>query len=269
MTASGHTHPAHPNAGPSPWPHSGPGPLSSYAPPSLNSHDTNWPSHAIPTRPRHPRRSDSFDSPTVASSSSPSISASTYTTPLRPHPHPYAFTPSLSNATLPPSSPDQTTSSSPYTSPGDFGIPGSKSLVSGRSRSRRRRVSFRIDDDLLHDHEGERHSLPPPRFEDHDDDIEELTSPSKHARAASSNLGRSASVRRESSFAPASKGKAKEIPTVPSRDESESEQEESPSRQAHSGGKVGRRFERGQTPGPPTIITPAARSRSILKHKRS
>jgi hypothetical protein len=276
MTASGH---AHPNAGQPPWPQSSPGPSSSsYAPLHFNAHNTNWASYTTPTHPRHRQPSDVFDSPPIASSSA-SISASTYTTPVHPHPYPYAFTPSLSNGTLPPSSPDQTiTSSSPHTSPGDFEITRSKSLVRGRSKSRGRRVSFRIDDDRSHglnDRERDQGHGLPLRFESQDDDVDELgpSSPSKHAPATSSNRSRSKSARRESSSGsvvrtspmPRSKGKGKAVALETTGDATV--YEKWPSR-AHSRHRVGRRFERGQTPGPPSIVPAPSRSQSILRHEK-
>lgn len=198
-------------------------------------------------------------------------SVSAYSTPVHhPHPYPYAFTPSLSNATLPPSSPDRATSSSVHTSPDDVEITRSQSFVRGRSKSRGRRVSFRIDDDRPHGlnerERGQGYALPLRFEEDHEDDADEL------GLSSSPNRDRSTITRRESSSrsgirrspTPRNKGNAK--PTL-FMDASwdESEPDESPTR-ARSKQQVGRLYERGQTPGPPSI-TPTSRSRSILRRK--
>jgi hypothetical protein len=258
MNASGH---AHPNVAHPPWPlppTAGPGlPSSSYVPPT--SHNSDWPLYSTPSYRRHRRRSDAFDSSPIASSS-----ASAFTTPVHQHPHPYTFNPSMSNATLPPSSPDQP--SSPPSSPSQ-----NYPSVRERSKSRGRRVSFRIDDDRPHGLSDRERSL---RFDNHDNRIQDdidppaSSSPSKYAQAASSKRGRSKSIRRELSIESAvktsppqmrSKGKSKAV----IMDDAESD--ESPSRA--SAKTRSRRFERGQTPGPPSA-TPASRSRSILRHEK-
>jgi hypothetical protein len=276
MTASGHAAHPHPNTGHPSWPQShaatGPGPSpSSYGPPpQFNSYSVGWTPSNTPTHLRHRQRTDAFDSSPIASPSSASTSVSAYTTPVHPHPYPYTFTPSLSNATLPPSSPDRATSVSPHISPGDVEITRSQSLVRGRSKSRGRRVSFRIDDDRPHGlnerERGHGHALPLRFEEDQEDDADEL------GLSGSPNRDRSKITRRESSSGsgirrsptPRNKGKAKATPVMnATRDESEPD--ESPTR-ARSKQQVGRRYERGQTPGPPSI-TPASRSRSILRRQ--
>lgn len=121
-------------------------------------------------------------------------------------------------------------------------------------------MSFRIDDDRPHglsDFDREQGHFLALRFdEDHDDDVEELRHSSPSKQTASPSKG---------------KGKAKAAVTDPGRDPgedgSESERRDSPSR-THSSQRVGRRFERGQTPGPPLIVRASSRSRSIWRHEK-
>jgi hypothetical protein len=260
MTASGHTTQPHLNVGqPSA---AGPGFSSSYGALTFNPYDSEY---ITPTHPRHRQPSNVLDSSPFASSSVSTL-ASAHTTPIHLHPYPYTFTPSLSTTTLPPSSPNQVTSSSPHTSPDEIKTSRSMSLGKGRSKSRGRRVSFRIDDDRPHglneQERGQADNLPL-RFEDHDDDVIErvLSSPSNHAP---SNRGRSRSARQESSSR--SKGTAKGAVMDISGDESDPN--ESPSR-ADSRQRPGLRYERAQTPGPPSIAPVVSRSRSILRHRKT
>lgn len=263
MSASGH---AHSNVGQPPWPQpptAGPGPSSaSYVPPAFDSHNSDWLLYNTPHH-RHRRRSDAFDSSPIASSS-----ASAYTTPIHQHPHPYTFNPSLSNATLPPSSPDQA-SSQPSSPSRNF------SSVRERSKSRGRRVSFRIDDDRPHGLSDRERSL---QFDNHDSLAQDVNDPptssplSKYAQATSLKRGRSKSIRRELSSEPAvktsprqthSKGKHKAVIMDTAREDAEPD--ESPSRA--SAKTRSKRFERAQTPGPPSVTT-ASRSRSVLRHEK-
>ncbi|KAF8158280.1 hypothetical protein B0H34DRAFT_708140 [Crassisporium funariophilum] len=78
----------------------------------------------------------------------------TFSTPTHQHPYPYSYDPNLSHATLPPDSP-QSSSSDEKLSGGRR-----KSLV-GRSRSRGRRVSFKVDSDARVSDAMDVHSSPP------------------------------------------------------------------------------------------------------------
>ena len=127
-------------------------------------------------------------------------------------------------------------------------------------------MSFRIDDDRPHglneQERGQADGLPL-RFEDHNDDVIELvlSSPSKHAP---SNRGRSGSARQESSSR--IRGMAKGAVMDVSADEPDPN--ESPSR-ADLRQRVGLRYERAQTPGPPSMAPVVSRSRSILRHGKT
>lgn len=261
MTAAGHAHPnvAHPS-----WPQppaADSGHSSSYIPPS--SHNSNWPLYSTPLHHRHRRRSDTFDSSPFLSSS-----ASAFTTPVHQHPYPYAFNPSMSNATLPPSSPDY--QSSPPSSPSRY--PPS---IRERSKSRGRRVSFRIDDDRPHGLSDRDGSL---QFDNHDnftqDDIDLPSSSSSpnYSQARPSKRARSHSVRRDlpsesltETNMPQLRFKGKSKAVIMDDSEGDVECQEPPSRA--SAKTQGKRSERGQTPGPPSV-TRALRSRSIARREK-
>ncbi|KAJ7672735.1 hypothetical protein B0H17DRAFT_1083801 [Mycena rosella] len=87
------------------------------------------------TPPRHP--------PSARSASSSGSSPYYPTTPHHPHTHPYVFNSGASMGTLPPSSPP---GSSPASSP--VRGAGRRASLVPRSRSRGRRVSFRLDEEL-------------------------------------------------------------------------------------------------------------------------
>ncbi|KAJ6547216.1 hypothetical protein B0H19DRAFT_1266152 [Mycena capillaripes] len=82
------------------------------------------------------------------------------TTPHRPHTHPYSFGSGASVGTLPPSSPP---GSSPASSP-IRNDSGRRASLVPRSRSRGRRVNFKVDDDLRDDqvHSHDRHETTEP-----------------------------------------------------------------------------------------------------------
>jgi hypothetical protein len=296
MSASGHGAHPHPGVEQPSWPPlPAPGHVSGLAGPSASSygpppHFISRGSYDTPhSTPPHSRHRHSFNSSPIASSgvSSSNSIPSAYTTPVRAHPYPYTFTPSLSNATLPPSSPeDQHTASppSPHLRHGDIEITRSKSLMRGQSKSRGRRVSFRIDDDRAHglnEHErGQRRSLLPLRFDQSQDDddngIDELELPDLSGQT-SSNRGRGKSARRESpsgfdvrmSPTPRSgtekgKGKAKVVTALVVGTTRIGEESESLTR-VLPGHREGRRYERGQTPGPPSVT---GRTRSILRREK-
>ncbi|KAK0201897.1 hypothetical protein DFS33DRAFT_1489733 [Desarmillaria ectypa] len=93
---------------------------------------------------RHPLPPVSPYTPSRHRGFSGSASSSMYNTPTqRMHPHPYEFDPNLSRATLPPSSPDVQSSPAPERVQTSS---RASSLVT-RSRSRGRRVSFRIEEE--------------------------------------------------------------------------------------------------------------------------
>lgn len=264
MTASGH-HQSNSNPGLPAWPYqsaAGLGhPPQSFVSSPYNSGESDQVLYTTPTHHRHYRHSSQgFDLPPVASSS-----ASMYTTPAHTRQNPHEINPSFSGATLPPSSPDLSPQRSSSLSNGR-----SKSLTRARSKSNGRRVSFRIDDDRPHgfnDHE--RTQLNPTDSSLDDWGPLELSSPSKHSPITLSKRGRSKSTQLESSHSPAiepmtrSVGlKGKEKANVDVEHNSKSKGLTSHSRTETL---VGRRFERGQTPGPPSAAPPA-RSQSILKH---
>ena len=84
-----------------------------------------WPAAAVPYTPS--RRRDQGHQPM-------------YITPTHhPHPYPYAYDPEFSNATVPPDTPEATSS------PGEFKGSGRRKSLVERSRSRGRRVSFKIE----------------------------------------------------------------------------------------------------------------------------
>lgn len=259
MSASGHgQNHLHPNKE-QPWPPQGLGSMPQY---TFGSHNPDWATYATPTHLRHRHPSEMYDS----SLAGPLL----YTTPAHPHPYPRAYTPSYSSATLPPSSPDQSPPSSPRTSVVDVPLPRAPSLARGRSKSRGRRVSFRIDDDRPHGlDEHDRRSL---RMEESDDLVQDDTVPSSPL----SKRGRSKSSKRDSSSAPPpiSPSPDREIQRTKTKDKMKAVTIDTPTNQpdpdrgqSHSNSKG--RFERGQTPGPPSTA-PSTRSRSISrKDKRS
>ncbi|KAI0720484.1 hypothetical protein C8T65DRAFT_633153 [Cerioporus squamosus] len=117
---------------------SAPPPLGTGYPPGLPFPPAPWPPYT-PSHQRH--RTHPFDTPSLASEAGPSRS-STYSTPTHhPHPYPYSYDPVFSNGTLPPSSPipSSPATSSPALRPASV-PPGQ------RSRSRGRRVSFKLDE---------------------------------------------------------------------------------------------------------------------------
>ncbi|KAK7690088.1 hypothetical protein QCA50_006734 [Cerrena zonata] len=192
-----------------------------------------WPAPApyMPPQPSHRQTSrhggEESSSPGAGSSRSRRdvMSTPTHTS----HPYPYSYDPRWSSSTLPPSSPPRSSSpivSSPPTSP----VPLRPALRE-RSRSRGRRVSFKLgDDDRPHVRPGE---------DDDDGEVDELLStPDRLAILASP-----------------------EIPVPSATRSRRGRSTESPSPGGSKGVLVeaddGR--ERGQTPGPPE------RSRSLAR----
>lgn len=106
----------------------------------LSALATSWPGvehHPLP--PAHPPYTPSRHRGFPGSASS-----SMYNTPTqRMHPHPYDYDPNLSRGTLPPSSPDFQSSPTPE----GVQTSGRASSLVARSRSRGRRVSFRIEEE--------------------------------------------------------------------------------------------------------------------------
>jgi hypothetical protein len=103
-----------------------------------NHTQAGWPAPGYP--PSHKRSPPQWPYMPHGSQSShpPSTSISAYTTPTRPNPYLNPITPSLSHGTLPPSSPEELESPTK-------GISSMKGIL-GRSKSRGRRVSFKLDD---------------------------------------------------------------------------------------------------------------------------
>ncbi|KAJ7505298.1 hypothetical protein B0H11DRAFT_1977954 [Mycena galericulata] len=131
---------------------------------------TSWP--AQPFTP--PRRTSTARSASASGSSPYSYPR----TPHHPHTYPYGFDSGASSATLPPSSPPSSSPTSLPSSPIHGHGGGRRASLVSRSRSRGRRVSFRIDGELRDD-EDEAHSGSPnsppnrSRLRQHDDEESE------------------------------------------------------------------------------------------------
>ncbi|KAL6302762.1 hypothetical protein BKA93DRAFT_929402 [Sparassis latifolia] len=215
----------------------------SYSPQYLG-HPPPWPPYT-PTHTRHrSRQPQLFGSPSSGVGASGS-SSSAFTTPMhKHHAYPYGFDPSFSGATLPPSSPISSPEPSSPISPIDRG----KSIARARSKSRGRRVSFKLTDD-------DRPLPPTPRDDSADDDPRERTaSQSRQGRdskpAMTSALRAKAKGRNTaqtlstgSSTSASAKGKS-----LAQHDDSDAEEDTVKS----SSGNRGRRLERGRTPAPPS-----------------
>ncbi|TBU28589.1 hypothetical protein BD311DRAFT_317968 [Dichomitus squalens] len=205
-----------------PPPPSGPG-----YPPGLPFPPVPWPPYT-PSHRRHNTVPSHFLATSSSSEAGPSRS-STYSTPTHhPHPYPYSYDPRFSNSTLPPSSPIPS-SSSPNSSP----ILRPASVPPGqRSRSRGRRVSFKLDDNDR--------PLPPTPSQNNNDvdsDDEPLSSLARR-RGASASTSAAASGQ---TSAAKGKGKGKARAETPRREE----EDERPAR--------GRPPPpRARTPGPPS-----------------
>ncbi|TFK91113.1 hypothetical protein K466DRAFT_583101 [Polyporus arcularius HHB13444] len=178
-----------------------------------------WPPYT-PSHQRH--RTHPFDTPSFASEAGPSRS-STYSTPTHhPHPYPYSYDPMFSNSTLPPSSPIRSSpaTSSPTLRPAS--VPAGQ-----RSRSRGRRVSFKLD-------ENDRPIPPTPRTQGGFQDTSKRAGPSSTPKVKG-------------------KGKARAEPGPEPGPERREEQESSddddepPPRPPR-----GRALRRASTPGPPS-----------------
>ncbi|KAF7979678.1 hypothetical protein HWV62_41679 [Athelia sp. TMB] len=216
---------------------------------TLGLHHPNpeW-AYATPTHHHYRHPSEALDT-----FGNPSARSSIYSTPVHPHPYPRSYTPSFSKATLPPSSsPDRSPELSPRAA--DAPLPRASSLARGRSKSKGRRVSFRIDDDHGYGLDKvDRHSL---RFEAHEDDqVQKETGSSSPIP----QRGRKKSERRDTSapqepsvvsythtskrkMKSKSKGKAVASDSGTTEGDSETEVVEVTSRTS---------LERAQTPGPP------------------
>jgi len=197
----------------------------------------------LPWTPTHRhRRSQRRDLSEMPSSDAASSFSSIPATPAHPHRYPYSFHPAFSGATLPPSSPPD---SSGPSSPTDHSSP----VARGRSKSKGRRVSFKLDDD---------DKPAPPKLPalDHEELSEasnavQLRSRRGHGaklhddRPAVKNKGilREPSVEWKDKSAKSKKAKDK----TRADDVSDSSSSEDLSVPARRGG---RRHERGRTPGP-------------------
>ncbi|KAI0947312.1 hypothetical protein AcV7_009768 [Taiwanofungus camphoratus] len=225
-------------------------------PPPFPHYSPNWPPFTPTHKHQRSGRHQQFDAP--SSEAGPSRSSSVYATPTHPHPYPYSFDPSFSGATLPPSSP---AGSSEPSSP----VQRQRSITRGRSKSRGRRVSFKLDDNDR--------PLPPTPHKHHEDaDLSRAEdSEGSHVKqgghagrsepSTSRLRGRSKSgdaicrTATKSVHAAASKGKAR-------ADFAGDDSAESTGAEDRHDGR-GKRFERGRTPGPPS-----QRERSMLAHGR-
>ena len=244
MSASGHAL-SLPTMDQPTWPQI-PSPLP-FAQPPFNPSD---PPYSTPIHHYHRSRSE-FRAPSPVASTS-----SAYRTPSDQRSYTSAFGPS--SATLPPSSPYET--SSPNAAAGRF-----PSLVRGRSKSKGRRVSFVIDDDRSH---GLSDFESSPQLDHNDPTSDEYSSPSKRARE-SSKRGRNKNRKRELSSDRASEQRSsssdsKHVKNKKEMGQSASIEEASDADepQTHSSDNH-RTQDRAQTPGPPSA--PATRSRSRIK----
>ncbi|GLB38511.1 hypothetical protein LshimejAT787_0503760 [Lyophyllum shimeji] len=164
----------------------------------------------------------------------PDAPSSMYSTPTHhAHPYPYSYNPDMSNATLPPDSPDVRSSSPPAASGSGTGGIRQKSILRGQSRGRR--VSFRIEEGVVDTME-----MPVSPDARHDDSTESRS----RQRAARNYRGQSRSPPREHASEAQNRRKGKEKPRrEPSETHSEAESE------APSRGRPP--TVRGRTPGPP------------------
>lgn len=191
-------------------------PTSGYRP-DISFPPAPWPPYT-PSHQRHPTHPiHGLNTP----SSEAGPSRSVYSTPTHhSHPHPYAYDPGFSNGTLPPSSPmtSSPATSSPPLRPASV-PPGQ------RSRSRGRRVSFKLD--------GNDRPLPP-------------TPPRRHAILESEHALASGSHYASAKTSKGKwKGKARAEPEEEDRSrESDDEPPPAPPR--------GRASQRARTPGPPS-----------------
>ncbi|KAJ6477411.1 hypothetical protein C8R47DRAFT_1140424 [Mycena vitilis] len=176
-----------------------------------------------PTQPFTPPRHPSSARPSSVSGSSP---YSYPTTPHRAHTSPYVFDSGASVRSLPPSSPP---SSSPPSS-----SPLRRASLVPRGRSRGRRVSFKLDGDLMNA----------------DADAQRTVISVTHVHKESVN-----------SRSPSVKGK-KQIEEVASPSDSETETASSRINVEEAGARP---VARAQTPGPPIAQTPVARRRTRAK----
>ncbi|PSR74809.1 hypothetical protein PHLCEN_2v9523 [Hermanssonia centrifuga] len=171
-------------------------------------------------RPRVSRR-DPSSSPVLGPSSS-----STYSTPAHhSHPYPYMFDPRYSSASPPPesSSPAQSVLSSP--------LQNSRRRVRDRSKSRGRRVSFKLDDDA------ER----PPIHIRQEGGVK--ASSQKNAHRRSSSVGLPPILAKPLKRQPSQGVRSRTFSDVEATSEEDEDEDRSPPEP--------RRFERGRTPGPP------------------
>ncbi|KAJ7675797.1 hypothetical protein DFH06DRAFT_1170558 [Mycena polygramma] len=176
-----------------------------------------WPAQPF-TPPRHP-------SSARPSSASGSSSYSYPTTPHHPHTSPYVFDSGASVGSLPPSSPP---SSSPPPS-----SPLRRASLVPRSRSRGRRVSFKLDGDLMNA----------------EADAQRTVISVTHVHKESVN-----------SRSPSVKGKKQMVVASPSDSETET------ASRINVDEEAGARFvARAQTPGPPIAQTPVVRRRTRAK----
>ncbi|EPT05230.1 hypothetical protein FOMPIDRAFT_1021535 [Fomitopsis schrenkii] len=166
-----------------------------------------------------------------------------YNTPSHSHPYPFTFNPAYSSASLPPSSP-------PASSEPPSPIVRSSSLARGRSKSRGRRVSFKLDS-------SKRPILPsPPRF-DHDDASDD----------AAAGGSRQVQAHGDTSEQPATRPKAQSrvsgragTPAV-KPDKGKARADHAEDSDGSDRGR-GRRRERGRTPGPPAHSERSASARA-------
>lgn len=204
-----------------------------------------WPSPFIPQQPpqRHKSQSrhasEEFSSPGAGPSRSRSDPT---TTPTRAsHPYPYTYDPRWSSGTLPPSSPPR--SSSPPTSPAPL-----RPALRERSRSRGRRVSFKLgDDDRPHVRPGDDDDIAL-REEEEESEEDVMSTPDRLAILASPEIPVATPTR----SARSGRRRSTESPS-PSQSRMRGGLGDVISLEADDG------RERGQTPGPPE------RSRSLTR----
>lgn len=155
-----------------------------------------------------------------------------YTTPTHhPHPYPYAYDPEFSNATVPPDTPEVTSS------PGEPKESGRRKSLVERSKSRGRRVSFKIE------------------REDIDVDAMDIySSPTgNHANRGMSERGHGSESDEPSPSKLKMQGKVKERKQKSGVVESKSKHgPEGVERDRKDGSSQKGLFKRGQTPGPST-----------------
>ncbi|RPD77812.1 hypothetical protein L226DRAFT_611016 [Lentinus tigrinus ALCF2SS1-7] len=185
-------------------------------PPGIPFPHAPWPPYT-PSHQRH--RTHPFDTPSSASEAGPSRTSTYFTPTHHPHPYPYAYDPMFSDGTLPPSSPipSSPATSSPALRPASV-PPGQ------RSRSRGRRVSFKLDE---HDR-----PLPLTPGRPHDPSDDHRTEPSSSSKGKGKGKG---------------KARAEPEPEPERREEEESSDDEPPPRPPR-----GRALQRASTPAPPS-----------------